>query len=118
MQYFAERHNANLLVAYLPLRNQVTNYYNQYERDLCLTCPEDMDLTTDRYQIHIKQLTRICKSLEIPFYDLSNLIRIEEENGNHLYWNYDIHMRGKGYLTIGENLFTWWESLPSIKHQE
>ena len=40
-----------------------------------------------------------------------SLIAEEEKKGNHLYWNYDVHMKAQGYLWTGEVLFNWWSRM-------
>ncbi|MFQ5559339.1 MAG: hypothetical protein ACE5FU_01965 [Nitrospinota bacterium] len=104
----AKRNGAKLSVFYIPARNQVTNYYYQFEKQFCRACPPEMDLTTEAFQIHSKKLSSTCNALGIPFLDFSELIKNEEKKGNHLYWNYDIHMRNTGYLTLGEKIYDWW----------
>ena len=32
-----------------------------------------------------------------------------EKSGDHLYWKYDEHMRGRGYTLAGQRIFKWWE---------
>ena len=69
-----------------------------------------MDLTQPAYQIHRTMLSSNCSSLGIPFYDLTGLVKKEEDSGNHLYWHYDDHMRGEGYLMLGEAIFDQWNT--------
>jgi lysophospholipase L1-like esterase len=104
----AETHGARLHVAYIPLRSQVTNHYYQFEKRLCGICPQSLDLTRDVYQTQRRILAAASEQLGIPFHDLSDPIRSEELNGNHLYWNYDMHMKAEGYRMVGEWLFDWW----------
>ena len=118
LKNYTMKYNARLWVAYLPLRNQITQYYHQYEKDFCLACPANLNLTTENYQMQRRNLASNCYDLGIPFYDLSDPIREEEESGKHLYWNYDIHMRGEGYLKLGQYLFTWWQKLSDARAAE
>jgi hypothetical protein len=69
-----------------------------------------MDLTQEKYQIHAKMLDKNCNDLGIPYLNLTSQVKTEEEKGNHLYWDYDDHMRGKGYVMMGESLFDWWQN--------
>lgn len=106
LKKFLDQYGVNLQLFYVPSRSQVTNFYYQFERQACLNkCPDYIDLTTVEYQQHAKTIAQDCKNLGIPFYDLTSLIRKEEESGNHLYWNYDDHMRGKGYLLLGKQIY-------------
>lgn len=90
------------VVIYIPSRNQVTNYYHQFEREYCqVDCPDSIDLTTSEYQLHQQVLASQCKQFNVQFIDLTAVVKAEEMSGNHLYWNYDEHMRGKGYELLG-----------------
>jgi len=42
------------------------------------------------------------------------MIKTEEARGNHLYWDYDDHMRGSSYLMMGESISKWWQE--SVSH--
>jgi len=46
----------------------------------------------------------------IPFCDMTPLLREHETGGKRLYRDYDFHMKGKGYLLVGEYLFKRFES--------
>lgn len=100
---------AKLQVFYIPSRNQVSTYYYKYEKEYCLiNCPDQLDLTQAPYHAHAKMLTRNCSDLNIPFFDMTQLIVDEENKGNHLFWNYDDHMRGSSYLMLGNAMYNWW----------
>lgn len=103
----AEKNNTRLHIVYIPSRHQVTSYYYQYERQCCLTCPGLIDMTGSEYQVHAAMLSQRCKQLGIPFLDLTAVVREKEESGNHLYWNYDDHMRGKGYTLMANSIYDW-----------
>lgn len=106
---FAAYHGAQLVVCYIPSRQQVTQYYYPFELPTCrILCPDSMDLTTPEYNIHQKELKRACDALNIQFIDLTEIIKKEEDKGNHLYWGYDDHMRAKGYQLVSETLFREW----------
>ena len=55
-----------------------------------------------------------CGTLKVPYYDLTPMIKTEEARGNHLYWDYDDHMRGSSYLMMGESISKWWQE--SVSH--
>lgn len=102
--------NSRLIVFYLPSRHQLSNYYYQFERHQCLSCPVNLDLTHEKYHLHRKILQTNCSNLSIPYYDLTKEMQIEEDRGRHLYWNYDDHMRGSTYIMLGEKMFDWWNN--------
>lgn len=106
---FANYYQAQLVVCYIPSRQQVTQYYYPFELPSCrVLCPDSMDLTTPEYNIHQKELKRACDLLNVQFIDLTETIKREEQKGSHLYWNYDDHMRAKGYRLVGETVFREW----------
>lgn len=107
-RYSLEKMGARLFVVYLPERGQVTNYYQRFEKEYSLNMPPPPDLTGPEYQKHQEYICGDCREAGIPFMDLTPLIRSEEEKGNHLYWDYDDHMRGAGYLLVGRELYKWW----------
>jgi lysophospholipase L1-like esterase len=109
MQEDARRYGTRLHLAYIPLRNQVTNYYHQFEQKFCLRCPPRVDLTGEAFQLHRRILAASTDELGIPFLDLSEAIQTEEYQGNHLYWSYDVHMKAAGYQKVGEWLYDWWK---------
>jgi hypothetical protein len=103
---------SKLSVFYIPSRNQVNTYYYKYEKEYCLiNCPDQLDLTQDLYNSHAKMLRNNCEILEIPFYDMTQLVIDEENDGNHLYWDYDDHMRGTSYMMLGNSMYGWWVEL-------
>ena len=44
------------------------------------------------------------------FIDLTPTVKRAEDSSNHLYWSYDDHMRGKGYLLLGNALWEKWQA--------
>lgn len=107
---YVMHYGTKLLVCYIPSRNQVSQYYYKYEKEYCqVRCPDQLDLTQPKYLIHAEMLKNNCASLNIPYYDMTSMIKEEEGKGNHLYWNYDDHMRGSSYLMLGKAIFNWWE---------
>ncbi len=109
--YFCEKFGAKPVVIYIPSRNQVSTYYFPFEKELCLQkCLETVDLTTPKYQIHQATLARACQAQQIPFIDLTHTIRNYEQKGTHLYWNYDDHMKAKGYLLMGKTVIEQWKA--------
>jgi len=100
---------AELVVAYIPSKNQMSTHYYSYEKEQCqLECPDQLDLTLPKYQLHQQKLVEECKRQGVPFVDFSTTIREKEDNGVHLYWNYDEHMRSKGNALLAEELYNQW----------
>ncbi|MBL4754345.1 MAG: SGNH/GDSL hydrolase family protein [Flavobacteriales bacterium] len=110
LREFTTYYGTEMLVCYIPSRNQVSEYYYKYEKEYCqVRCPDRLDLTQPAYQIHRQMLSNNCSSLDIPYYDLTPMIIAEENKENHLYWNYDDHMKGSSYLMMGDEIFKWWQ---------
>jgi hypothetical protein len=74
-----------------------------------------MDLTGDQYHVHRIGLLNTCLEIDVPFIDLTDVVKKEEEIGNHLYWKYDDHMRAKGYELIGKTIYQRWKRLIDTK---
>ncbi|MCB9232341.1 MAG: SGNH/GDSL hydrolase family protein [Bacteroidia bacterium] len=112
VQEICKRHGTTPVIVYLPSRNQVTRHYLVWEREFCLTgCDGSMDLTAPAYQAPQRAIAAQCQALQMPFIDLSPFVQLQEANGNHLYWKHDEHMRGKGYLLVGQEIRRQWEGL-------
>lgn len=97
-----------LLVAYLPERRQISNYYRRFEAEFS---PDDFDMTQPEYQGHQRQLAEQCREQGIPFVDLSAAVAAEEGRGNHLYWQYDDHLNAAGNGVVAGALLAAWDSL-------
>lgn len=109
-KYICDQNDVEPIIVYIPTRNQVTKHYYQYELELCLIeCNDSTDLTTPKYQLHQKVLKSQCTEVGIQFIDLSDFIKEKEAKNQHLYWNYDEHMRGKGYLILGNAIWNKWQ---------
>lgn len=107
--YLAD-YNCKLSVFYIPSRLQVSDYYYQFEKAYCqLNCPESSSLKGQEYQKHSQILGNVCKTLGVPYRDLTPFVRAKEDNNQHLYWNYDDHMRGDSYLMLGEEIYKTWK---------
>lgn len=105
LQATCTQNQARPVVVYLPSRHQVTRYYAQYDLALCQQdCSDSWDLTGPAYQLHQRILADQCHQSGVEFLDLTGFVRAKEAAGNHLYWNYDEHMRGRGYLQVGAEI--------------
>ncbi|HAP70520.1 MAG TPA: hypothetical protein DCR04_12490 [Flavobacteriales bacterium] len=111
-RYYSEKYKFEPIVVYIPSRNQVTNYYLQFDHRSSLRFSRNISFTDPEYNVNQVQLGEICKQLRVKYYDLTSKIEEEEAGGNHLYWNYDDHMRAKGYSIVGETIYRKWSSQP------
>lgn len=108
---YLRQYNTDLSIFYVPSRSQVSNYYYQFEKQACQTkCPESIDLTGVNYQQHAAVIAENCRQLGVRFKDLTQLIKEKESIGHHLYWNYDDHMKGRGYELLGKSIYDFWKT--------
>lgn len=106
----ANKYACKLSVYFIPSRSQVSNFYYQFERQACLVkCPDHLDLTGSEYLVHRDRIMDNCNDLGIKFQDLTPVVKREENRNNHLYWNYDDHMKGKSYLLMGREIYHSWK---------
>jgi len=104
--YVCTQNGTKPVVIYIPSRNQVSDYYLQFEKEYCLNkCPDTISLNKPEYQIHQQFLKTQCEGTNVQFIDLTYVIKEKEDEGVHLYWNYDQHMRAKGYQLLGETIW-------------
>jgi hypothetical protein len=104
---YSEQFCKSFMLVYIPSRNQVSDYYLQYQKDYCEN-KQPQSLMGDEYQIHAGKLREVTNLLGIKFLDLTESIKAEEINGKHLYWNYDEHFNSRGYSLSAGNIFEWW----------
>ncbi len=108
---YAEEHGVKPFVAYLPYAPLVSDYYIPFKQAFNAR-KEIRSLRAPRYRVHARTLKRTCAILGIPFLDLTPDLEREESLGRHLYWDYDDHMRGSGYLFVARRLYAWWRRAP------
>ena len=109
LKYTCDQSGAQLIICYIPNRNQVTKHYYPYEFKLCqLDCNESFDLTQPQYHVHQQIIAKQCRDFGASFIDLTPTVREAEVSGNHIYWNYDDHMRASGYKLVGNTI---WQQL-------
>lgn len=112
LKYIEKEYETKVVIVYIPGRNQTSNHYYPYDREQCLLlCPDEMDLTTGNYLIHARALSAACVQNNIPFINLTDTIRSIENSGTHVYWNFDDHMKGEGYLLSGRYIYDQWQVL-------
>jgi len=101
-----QKNNSKLTLYYLPGRHQVTDKYLKYDQESCLQlCKDQQSLTAKKYQIHAQILKEDCKQLNIRQYDLTAVL-LEAEEHTNLHWNYDEHMKAKGYQFIARKILS------------
>jgi hypothetical protein len=113
-QQIAQGAQAELRVVYLPFATQVSDYYLPFQEKYALQ-KEARSFLGPEYQIHGQALARSCQELGIPFLDLTPLLRKAESGEEHLYWNYDEHMRGSTYLRVGATIERWVHSTDKVE---
>ncbi len=106
LQTFVRGHGTELRLVYLPFSTQVSDRYVPFQQKYA-THSEVRSLRGPEFQIHQESLRRSCAKLAIPFLDLTPLLRRAEENGEHLYWDFDEHMRGATYTRVGATISRW-----------
>jgi hypothetical protein len=109
LKHFVTEHSCKLFIAYIPFNNQVSDAYLRFQSEYS-SDKNPTSLMKNEYQIHARILKNTCQQLHIPFQDLTPILRKHEARGERLYWNYDPHMKGKGYLLVGKYLYNWFES--------
>ncbi|MGB0580463.1 MAG: SGNH/GDSL hydrolase family protein [Limisphaerales bacterium] len=116
---FLQKHNCELYTAYIPLNHQISDHYVPFAMKFSRAPRGGVkSLQSEEYQVHRRALEIQCDVLEIPFLDLTPVLKNLEDKGNRLYWEYDNHMRGESYLLVGSELFDWYASRRSEKTKE
>lgn len=106
LQTFTRAQGTALRLVYLPFSTQVSDRYVPFQQKYS-THHEVESLRGPEFQIHQGALRRSCAALAIPFLDLTPLLRRAEEKGEHLYWDFDEHMRGPSYMRVGATIARW-----------
>ncbi|MDQ3414235.1 MAG: SGNH/GDSL hydrolase family protein [Verrucomicrobiota bacterium] len=106
LQVFASAQGTELRIVYLPFSTQVSDRYVPFQQKYA-THHEVESLRGPEFQVHQESLRRSCAALALPLLDLTPLLRRTEENGEHLYWDFDEHMRGSSYKRVGATIFRW-----------
>ena len=98
LREFLDKRRITMSITYIPQPNQTTDYYLPFKQRYCP--PGVMSLTADVYQQGAAVLGQHARSLGIAFQDLTPAIKAAEARGEHLYWDYDEHMRPNGYKLV------------------
>ncbi len=105
---YLEGYSCELWVAYLPSSLEVSDEYLAATAQFSER-PIHSLLAAD-YQMHARDLDETCRALGIACLDLTPILREAESRGEPLYWEYDGHMRPRGYETVGAAIFDWWKA--------
>lgn len=109
LKTFVESHGSKLFVVHIPYKAQVSDHYldfqSQYDEN-----KQPTSLMTDRYQVHAEALGAECGRLQVPFLDMTAVLRKREASGERMYWDYDEHMKASAYLVTGEKIYNLWRS--------
>ena len=97
-------------VVYIPPMARVSDRYLPYLEKFS---PEGSvhSLMGEKYDRLARRTAEDTETLGVPFLDLTPHLRELEANGQTIYWEYDNHMRGEGYLLVGRRIFEWWREL-------
>lgn len=104
-QKFLSAYGIGLRVVYVPQAAQVSDHYMPFKQKFCP--PGVPSLQGASYQQGAATVARHAKALEIPFLDLTPMIRSREAAGDHLYWDHDEHMRPGGYTFVAQAIHEW-----------
>ena len=107
-KYYAEKYEFEPVVVYIPSRNQVTDHYLQFDYQSSLKFNRNITFRDSIYNLNQARLGEVCSRLGLKYFDLTAVVKEQESKDNHLYWNYDDHMRAKGYKLVGEELLHRW----------
>jgi len=102
---FLAARDVRLRIAYLPYPGQVSDYYIPFKhrfggRDVT-------SMSGPQFQVQAAHLADVAARLDVPFLDLTPQIRARETAGEHLYWDYDHHLRPAGYAFVADALYAW-----------
>lgn len=104
-----EELGGKLMIVHIPYRSQVSDYYLQFTRQFDKN-KKETSLTSAAYQVHADYLQALCHQQGIAYLDMTAILRQFEDRGEHMYWDYDQHMKGASYLLIGKMIFELWEN--------
>ena len=96
LKKYLDKSSVNIGVVYVPNQVQVSDHYIAFQRELSTSTIDSFK--DEKYQVHARYLTRLFSELDIPFLDLTPILRRAEDTGQRLYQNYDSHMKPEGIL--------------------
>jgi lysophospholipase L1-like esterase len=104
IQSFLKSNNVAWTLTYVPQPMQVSDYYLPFKQRYSLAVPPNTSLTGEPYQQGKATLAAAAAARGIPFLDLTPRLREAEAKGEHLYWDYDEHLRAPGYALIAREM--------------
>lgn len=108
-KHFVESNGSRLMVVHVPYKGQVSDHYLDYVKEYDEN-KQPASLMSDNYQLHATSLRDACEQFDVPFLDMTGILRQREANGERMYWNYDEHMRATAYLVTGEEIYRFWKN--------
>ena len=106
---FVAAHGGQLLLVHIPYRSQVSDHYLQYTKQFDKN-KQPVSLMSAQYQFHAEYLRAESERLDVPFLDMTTILRQHEAKGQRMYWDYDEHMKNTSYLMTGEEIYSFWKS--------
>lgn len=106
---FIAAHGGQLLLVHIPYRSQVSDHYLQYTK-LFDKNKQPASLMSAQYQVHAEFLRAESEQLDVPYLDMTAILRQHEADGQRMYWDYDEHMKNTSYLITGKEIYSLWES--------
>jgi hypothetical protein len=110
LRSFLASHHVSLRLAFIPYPAQVADYYIPFAQRFGGRDVQSM--SGPEYQVQAAAIAQIAARLGIPFLDLTEQIRAHETSGEHLYYEYDHHMRPVGYAYAAGWIYDWMMGAP------
>lgn len=104
-----EEQGGELMIVHIPYRSQVSDYYLQFTQQFDKN-KQPQSLMSAAYQVHADYLKAVCRQQGIAYLDMTSILRQYESKGEHMYWDYDEHMKGSSYLLVGRLIYELWET--------
>jgi hypothetical protein len=103
MKDFLLRHNCRLMVVFFPSEGQVSDAYIKYHARY--NPPGITSIMAEQFQQPARDTAAACRSLDLPFLDLTPMLRAWEAAGRRCYWSYDNHPRPDTYVEVGKLVY-------------
>ncbi len=108
---FLAGRGVRLRLAYLPYPAQVSDYYVPFKHRFGGRSVTSM--SGAHFQVQAAHIAQAASELSVPFLDFTPLLRAREAAGDHLYWDYDHHLRPAGYALAADALYAWAAAAPA-----
>ena len=69
---------------------------------------------SETYQTHASSIRAECERFDIPFLDMTAILRQREAKGERMYWDFDEHMKASSYLMTGAKIYEFWRDSESV----